>query len=128
MYYVVCFKSTGYPHWWNRFLHPRALHVFALKWTGQHWVMVHPRIAYLEVQVLDYTEEEDLFEIIRGECIDGVCRVDLSLDTERIRIPWVFGPWTCVEQIKALLGIRAPWILTPRQLHRYLRYGSRRRR
>jgi hypothetical protein len=128
-HYIICFKSTGHPHWWNRFLHPRALHVFAVKWTGKHWVMVHPRIAYLEVQVLDYTREEDLLKFIKAECIEGICRVDFNhLDTERIRVPWIFGLWTCVSQVKALLGIRAPWILTPRQLYRYLRYGSRRRR
>ena len=123
-YYLVCFACRGAPRWWNRFLHPNALHVFALKWTGKHWVMVHPRIAYLEVQVLDYENESDLPTIVSKMEIDGLCRVDFNhFDTERIRLPWIFGPWTCVSQIKALLGIRAWRVQTPRQLWRYLKRG-----
>ena len=123
MYYFVCFKNHGSPRWWNYFLHPQALHVFALKWTGVYWVMVHPRIAYLEVQVLyEYELEEDIVRIVENMEIVGLCKVNFDhLDTDRIRLPWVFGPWTCVEQIKALVGIRAPWVLTPRQLWKYLR-------
>jgi len=123
-YYVIAFTHQGSPRWWNRFLHPRALHVFALKWTGKHWVMVHPRIAYLEVQVLEYDQESDLPEIVAKMEIDGLCRVNFNhLDTDRIRVPWLFGPWTCVSQIKALLGIRAWWVLTPRQLWLHLNRG-----
>ena len=121
-YYVIAFTHQGAPRWWNRFLHPRALHVFAFKWTGKHWVMVHPRIAYLEVQVLDYTNESDIRSIVENMAIEGLVKVDFNrLDIERIRVPWIFGPWTCVEQIKALLGIRAWWVLTPRQLWMYLK-------
>jgi len=35
--------------------------------------------------------------------------------------PYLRGPMTCVETVKSLLGIRSPWILTPRQLSRRLR-------
>ena len=123
MYYLVCFKNCGEPRWWNHFLHPQALHVFALKWTGRYWVMVHPRISYLEVQVLyDYEREDEVMQIVENMDVIGMCRVDFDhLDTDRIRLPWVFGPWTCVEQIKALVGVRAPWVLTPRQLWKHLR-------
>lgn len=123
MYYLICFKDRGFPHWWNYFLHPRALHVFALKWTGNHWVMIHPRISYLEVQVLyEYELEEDIAHIAENMEIVGMCRVDFDhLDTDRIRLPWIFGPWTCVEQIKALVGVRAPLVVTPRQLWKHLR-------
>jgi hypothetical protein len=31
-----------------------------------------------------------------------------------------FRPFTCVEAVKRALGLRAPWVFTPRQLHRHL--------
>ena len=42
---------------------------------------------------------------------------------ERYRVPHLLAPFTCVEQIKALLGLRAWWVVTPRQLHRRVRDG-----
>jgi hypothetical protein len=40
----------------------------------------------------------------------------------KIRSPFHFGPQTCVETVKSLLGIRTPWWLrTPYQLYRFLR-------
>jgi hypothetical protein len=123
-YYVVCFTAQAAPRWWTKILHPKALHVFALKWTGKHWVMVHPRIAYTEVQVLDYKNESDLPTIVSKMEIEGALRIDFDhLDTDCIRVPWLFTPWTCVEQVKALIGVRSFWVLTPRQLWRYLKRG-----
>jgi len=70
----------------------------------------------------EYELEEDIVRIVENMEIVGLCKVNFDhLDTDRIRLPWVFGPWTCVEQIKALVGIRAPWVLTPRQLWKHLR-------
>lgn len=85
--------------------------------------MIHPRISYLEVQVLyEYELEEDIAHVVENMEIVGMCRVDFDhLDTDRIRLPWIFGPWTCVEQIKALVGVRAPLVVTPRQLWKHLR-------
>ena len=41
--------------------------------------------------------------------------------------PMLRPPMTCVEVVKATLGLRAPWIVTPRQLARHLlRRGGRR--
>lgn len=41
--------------------------------------------------------------------------------------PMLRPPMTCVEVVKATLGIGAPWIVTPRQLARHLlRRGGRR--
>lgn len=39
-----------------------------------------------------------------------------AADRARLR-----GPMSCVEAVKAALALRAPWVVTPRQLARHLR-------
>jgi hypothetical protein len=36
------------------------------------------------------------------------------------RLPWILAPFTCVEVVKAALGIRAPWVVTAGGLCAYL--------
>lgn len=40
------------------------------------------------------------------------------------RAPLVLRPHTCVETVKAVLGIRAWWVLTPWQLYRHLKEAT----
>lgn len=127
MYYVIAWQTDQRltrRFWWVDYLwfDRRAIHVFALKWTGYEWVMVQPRIGYMEVQVLDYQRESDLPLIVEELEIDYTYQVGFErLDKYRYRTPWLLWVWTCTEQVKALLGIRAAWVFTPRQLHRYLK-------
>lgn len=110
---------SGY--WWTRIVSPDFAHVFALKWAGDQWLMVHPRIGYLEVQALPYYDEQDIDQIVQDLEIDHTHKVGFErLNKQRTRTPWLLWVWTCTEQVKALLGIRAVWVFTPRQLHRYV--------
>lgn len=48
-------------------------------------------------------------------------RVRRSLPTSKLSPPLVFGPVTCVDAVKAALGIRAMRVFTPYQLYRYIK-------
>lgn len=48
-------------------------------------------------------------------------RVRRSIPTKGLRPPLVFGPVTCVDTVKAALGLRLPFVFTPYQLYRYIK-------
>ena len=69
----------------------------------------HETLAKVMLEAMaSYKERPDVRA--RPEVVDG-----------RVRHPWILGLLTCVEGVKAVLGIRRPWILTPWQLARHLR-------
>lgn len=125
MYYVIAWKKAcrlQRMYLWAKILHRDFAHVFALKWAGDQWLMVHPRIGYLEVQALPYYDERDIDQIVEEMEIDYTYKVGFEkLDKNRYRTPWLLGVWSCTEVIKALLGIRALWVFTPKQLYKYLK-------
>lgn len=113
----------GEPHWLDWFLARGYGHCYLLVWDDPLWLLVHPTLQIVELTVLDHHEfthpglwpEHEAAEVI--EC-------ELEWDG-RVRTPWAFGPLSCVELVKAFLGIRRFWIWTPAQLAGYCRrrYG-----
>jgi hypothetical protein len=108
------------PLWWLRLLKPGFRHCLALLTDGRHWVAVDPLAGFTDVAVLDLPAEFDLPGWYRAQ--------GLIVDAAPLRrppgpAPW--GPFTCVEAVKRLIGLRAPWVLTPWQLHHYLTGGNR---
>ena len=97
----------GERRWWNRFLDKEINHCEALiPWNGQ-WIVYGK--AY---------EAVDLFLI--NDCSDILRTSTLVKAVPIKRTRWILMLNTCVGQIKQLLGIRNPFILTPKQLHKYL--------
>jgi hypothetical protein len=114
-YFVVCAAGTV-DHWWNRFLQPHFHHAYLLIWEGAVWLHVDPAMDRTRVVILDLF---DGFEHPR-EWIDDPTATIIEAwpepERDRFRVPWIFSPLTCVEGVKACLGIRKFWCFTPRQL------------
>jgi len=103
--------------WWLRLLRPGFRHCFALVDHGPAgWVVLDPLAGELELALLAPAPAEALrcwFEA-RGLT---VVAARLARTAGRAA-PW--APYTCVELVKRVLGVRRRWLLTPWQLYRHL--------
>lgn len=101
---------------WVRLLKPGFRHCFAVLHDGACWITVDPLAPFTEVVVQPVPASFDLpdwylrqgLTVIPGPLNHG----------DRRPAPW--RPFTCVEAVKRLLGLRAPWVFTPWQLYRHL--------
>lgn len=92
----------------------RATHCFACVATGGQWVRIdgdRGRIALSIAAPSAY----DLARFWRG-C--GLTVVEVEVRPVSLRAPLM--PATCVSLVKHVLGVRSPFVLTGRQLYRYL--------
>lgn len=93
--------------WWTFFLTDKLDHVDVWRPLGQGFYLAfsayHDRLS---------------FELIEGEPVGVVQRVVARRPRGKAMFP--AGLKTCVTLAKAALGIRAPWVITPRQLYRYV--------
>lgn len=118
-WYVV-FTSGARRHWWDRvFRTPIGFsHVYALRWDGYNWILFNPHTSFTEIAILPIPTENAIQHMIEPGAT--VLEVEAFRHPTRIRGRWWIGPMTCVEQVKALLGIPVGRIWTPRQLYNYL--------
>ncbi len=101
---------------WVRLLRPGFRHVFVALRDGPWWVTVDPLCQRMEVQVQPVAPDMDLAAWFRAH---GLTVVEAAIDRTGTR-PAPVGPFTCVEAVKRVLGLRAPLVLTPWQLYRRL--------
>lgn len=115
---VVAFADAQRPPW-LRFLAKGFRHCFALVATSGRWVVIDPMSHWTEVAWLadeDGAGPEDMVRALEDRGFAAVaCAV---IEPEKRGA----GPalYTCVEVVKRVLGVRAPKVLTPRQLFRFL--------
>lgn len=108
--------------WWQAFLHPGYRHCFAFRALSPDLTeLVNHSGRALSFAVM--TEAADVLA-------SRFARAGMKLLSIPAPAPghgaMLRGPMTCVEVIKALLGWRGLFILTPRQLERALRrHGAR---
>lgn len=119
--WYIIFEARFPEYWWDYFCDMNYAHVWALKWDGFNWTAVTPYVGYTEVMVLPWMEKSDFKTIVRKS---KWIKVEIIADPARTRIPWVLSTAYCVDQIKMLLGIRKPFIITPKQLWNYLIRGQ----
>ena len=116
----MVFTTPTARYWWTRLLRPGFGHVYLLVQRNGWWWVINWGKDALRVEpskVPAYAAYTPLVTV--G---DTVVRVRAEL-RERHRVPWVLGPLTCVEAVKAYLGVRAAWVWTPHQLYRLVRGG-----
>lgn len=110
----LVYSDTDRPHWWNRWLHRSFRHVQAYRRDGRIWLAYLPTAEFVDVNVLRTDEQPWPSSAISQRVValrpEGVMRSRCFV-----------GPITCVEHVKALLGIRAWFVRTPYQLYRYCR-------
>lgn len=119
-WYVVFCESQGPLRWWDYLLGTPAgfRHVYALRWDGFNWLLFNPHASFTDVVIVAAADEGALKSLV--DPLATVLEVEAFRATDRLRGRWWAGPMTCVEQVKALLGLPVGWIFTPWQLYRYL--------
>lgn len=101
---------------WLRVLKRGFRHCFVLVDLGEQWLLINPMSHYTAVDLCPGMTAEDLADVYRGL---GLTVVPARTGQPFPRpAPW--RPYTCVEEVMRILGIRAPWVLTPWQLYRRL--------
>lgn len=117
---LVVFGSRG-DVTWLRWLRPGFRHCFVALDDGAAWLTVDPLLHRLEVRASGLPSDFDLASAYR--------QMDLAvLEMAPHPVPLRRAPlglFTCVETAKRLLGIRAPWVITPWQLYRFIARGNR---
>lgn len=109
--YLV-YSSTS-EFWWGKLLKDGYKHVFAIKFDGLFWIKLDLTLGWTDYDVLAYDYKDTIEDIVNG-------RKTQFVDVWRKpRYRSLFAPWTCVEMMKSLLGIRAWWVFTPYQLYKY---------
>lgn len=120
-WYIV-FSEAKYDHWVFRFIDKKMGHVYAVKDLNDYqWLVVQPRVSFTEVKVLIKTQYPTIRTI--ADIDDKIIKVRSKVKTHlRGALNW----FSCVEQVKALIGVKSFWTITPKQLYRGLmenRYG-----
>jgi hypothetical protein len=120
-WYVV-FSRAKYSHWVFRFVDRDMGHVYAIQELNDYqWLVVQPHTNMTQTKIMLKCQYPSIYDLIDTE--DKLVKVKVR-QSEKVRggLNW----FTCVEQIKALLGIDSPLTLTPTQLYKGLiggRYG-----
>jgi hypothetical protein len=108
---------------WLRPLDAGFRHCFVAVRRGDHWIICNPFSHYTDLDVVSGFTADELAAWYRHH---GLHVVETLAKTPPPKCA-PLRPFTCVEAVKRALGLHAPWVFTPRQLHRYLvqRPGSK---
>lgn len=118
---VVFVPRMAEAAWWARPLHYQ--HCYLAQRQGRLTQILHHEGLFLRVE----TAEEDIWRHLARMCAEKQAVAWVTQRRLRAARAMIRPPMTCVEVVKAALGIAAPWIFTPRQLERHLsRHGATR--
>ena len=103
------------PTKWLRALKKHYKHVSILVPSGDVHVHIDTRSKGTEIRVVDYCEVEYMFDRTLFHDVT-IVPIDITKDDKG----YGWSVFTCVEQAKRILGIRAWWVLTPYQLYKHV--------
>ncbi len=91
-------------------------HCFVAVASGEGWIICDPRSPCTDLAFVTGFEQAEVAAWYRkrGLCVVETCTRQAPLRLAPIRL------FTCVEAVKRVLGVHAPWVLTPWQLYRLL--------
>lgn len=112
---VVVFSGST-DLWWLRLLKPGFRHCSVALAGEGGWVVIDPLSHYTEIAPLALPADYDLAGWYRDAGFDAV-EIVPNLPPP-VPAPW--RPYSCVEATKRILGLRAPRVVTPWQLHQFL--------
>ncbi|MEI6987230.1 MAG: hypothetical protein WCK65_13990 [Rhodospirillaceae bacterium] len=101
---------------WLRILRPGFRHCFVVLNDGRHWIAIDPLAPLLEVTVPPVPASYDL----PGWFASQEYTVVAAPVRRSLRQPAPWGPFTCVETCKRVLGLHDCLLVTPWQLFRHL--------
>ena len=102
--------------WWLRLLRPGFRHCLVAVEQPGGWIVLNPLSHRVDIEFCPGIDEA----VLRGhfEATGGICVATRLGDPPPRPAPW--RPFTCVEAVLRVLGLRAPWVFTPWQLYRVL--------
>ncbi len=104
--------------WWLKFLRREFRHCFVFVRMGERWVAIDPMLHHWDVSLPDIETSFDLKAWLEDQ---GYRVIETKiLIPERRYFPPLF--LSCVEVVKRIIGLQKPYILTPYQLYRYLKF------
>lgn len=121
-WFVVFFPAAGLERraCWLRWLHPAYAHVLACRPAeNEATCIVDHRGRALRIDTLPMPVGAFLRHLMAQQAAPWILAVETPAAPPSQAM--MRGPLSCVEAVKALLGLRAPLVLTPRQLARHLR-------
>jgi len=101
---------------WLRWLRRGFRHCFVVVETPQGWIACDPLSNRTELGCIVGPSAGELAKFYRSA---GLCVVETTVKKAPPRLAPV-RLFTCVEAVKRVLGVHAPWALTPWQLYRLL--------
>ena len=91
-------------------------HCFVVLPSDDYWILLDGTAGLPRLMVIGGTDDNAAAYFKR----EGLTFVEISFQKRGLLVwPWMFH--NCVGAVKAVLGIRAPWVWTPWQLYRHLR-------
>lgn len=123
--WYLIFTEAKMEHWVFKLLDKEISHVYAVKDLNDYqWLLVQPRVNMTQTKIMLKCQYPSISAISAPG--DKVVKVRaFPLLRPRAGLCW----FTCVEQVKALIGLKSFWTLTPKQLYNGLiggRYGKAR--
>lgn len=116
--WFIIFEHGDMPYAWAKFLKRGFRHCYAIQWDGFNWIRFLPRLGHTDIEILPYNSTYNIMEVVQN--IDScIIHIKVKRDSTRVRAPWPTVS-TCVEQIKAILGVKKWFLFTPWQLFKYL--------
>jgi hypothetical protein len=104
-----------------RWLKPGFQHCFVAVQRSNLWIVCDPLAHHTDLFVIDNHTLGDLASWYRRH---GFVAVETATRTAPRRVA-PLRLYTCVEAVKRILGIHAPLVVTPWQLHRHLMAKNR---
>jgi len=118
--WFIVFEEGDMPWFWTKFLKKGIKHCYAIRFDGFNWVAFYPSMGHTDVEILPFGHLDTIQNVSQDTNRSVIIHAKVRRNSIRIRAPWP-TVFTCVEQIKALLGIRCWYVFTAWQLFKYLR-------
>lgn len=115
--WYIIFRKTDLKHWVFKLLDPEFQHCYAVKESpgGEFWIILDSKNCYTDVRL----ESKINYPHIRSLDPDSVI-LSIRAIIEPNNYRYTLCVFNCVELCKSVLGIRAFWCWTPRQLYKRL--------
>lgn len=114
----LVFTDSTYKSWFMDMLEPNFCHVYAMKKTdgGNFWHIVDLLRSHLKISQELVSE----FPHPRAWAGPDATILSVSARIDRAAPIGTLCIFTCVDVVKALTGIRAPFVFTPFQLYNHI--------
>ena len=112
--WYIIFKKSPLKHWVFRWLDSEIQHCYAVRESdgGQFWIIVNSMSSHTDVRIESKLEYPHI-RLLEPDSV--VLSIKAIIDGNAYRHTLCI--FNCVEVVKSLLGIRAFWCWTPKNLH-----------